>query len=305
MANENPSPALIQRLTSIYQRIDDATGGWLAVARQAVASYGAAHGSQASASMAYYTLLSLFPLLLVLTITMSLFVDVASTQAVLLTILDEVLPDSATLDQFITDTVNSVVAMRAEVGIISVLTLLWSASSAFTTLTYNIDLAWARKRLPNPVKARLVGLLMIGVVYAFLLAALIVTPLLVAPATWPTPILTAIGVDLTRLWSWTLRLIAVVVTLAALTAIYHWVPRLRVAWRPALGAAALATLALQALNAGFGWYLSSRMARYELIYGSLTAIIVLMLWVYLSVTIIFLGAHLCASISQRLDAGAR
>ncbi len=301
MPNKLPLPDFITHSEALYRRVDRLSGGWLAVARQAVAGYAAAQGSQASASMAYYTLFSLFPLLLVLTITMSLFVEVESTQAVLLTILDEIVPDSAALDQFINEAVNSVVAMRTEVGILSVLALLWSASSAFTTLTYNIDLAWARERLPNPVKARLVGLLMIGVVYVFLLAALIATPLLVALAARPTPILTALGVDLAWFWSSTPRLIALAVTFAALTAIYHWVPRLRVAWRPALGAAALATLALQALNAGFGWYLSGRLTRYELIYGSLTSIIVLMLWVYLSVTIIFLGAHLCASIGRRLD----
>lgn len=305
MTSKNPPSALIQRLKSAYQRIDDATGGWLAVARRSVTSYSAAQGSQASGSMAYYTLFSMFPLLLVLTITMSLFVDVESTQAVLLTILDEIVPDSAILNQFITDTVNSVIAMRAEVGILSVLALLWSASSAFTTLTYNIDLAWARDRLPNPVKARLVGLLMIGIVYVFLLAALIATPLLAALAARPTPLLSAIGVDLAWFWSWTPRLIAIAVTFAALAAIYRWVPRLHVPWRPALGAAALVTLALQVLNAGLGWYLSSRMARYELIYGSLTSIIILLLWVYLSVTIIFMGAHLCASINQRLDALAK
>jgi membrane protein len=304
MSGKISLPNFAGPLEALYNRANKLTAGWLAVARQAVEGYASAHGSQASASMAYYTLFSMFPLLLALTITMSLFVDVESAQAVLLSVLDELLPNSTVLDQFIVDIVNSVAANRTEIGILSVLALFWSASSAFTTLTYNIDLAWSRERLPNPVKARLIGLLMIGVIYVFLLLALIAIPLLGALAARPTPILTAVGVDISWLWSWAPRVIAVTVTLLALLAIYHWVPRRRVSWRAALGAAVPTTLALQVLNAGFGWYLSSRMARYELIYGSLTSIIVLMLWVYFSVTIIFMGAHLCASISQRLDAPA-
>lgn len=303
MPGKPPLPQIIDHVQSVYARADRRTGGWLGVVRRSLERYAAAQGSQASAGMAYYTLFSFFPLLLVLTITMSLVVDVASAQEVMLTALDELLPDSPAIDQFVVDTVNSIVALRTEVGIISVLALLWSASSAFTTLSYNIDLAFAQERLPNPVKARLVGLLMIGIIYAFLLVALMASPVLVALAVRPAPVLTALGLDLKWLWSWAPRLIAVLATVLALLAIYHWVPRHRAPWRAALGAAALATLALQVLNLGFGWYLSSRLARYELIYGSLTSIIVLMLWVYLSVTIILLGGHLAAAIGQRLSRG--
>lgn len=303
MSNENSPPELVQRLETTYQQINATTGGRLGIVRQAVDGFGAARGSQAAASMAYYTLLSLFPLLLVLTITMSLFVDIASAQTLILTVLDEILPEAATFNQFIVDIVDGVVASRTEVGIISVVTLIWSASGAFTTLTYNIDLAWAHQRPPSSIKARLVGLLMIGIIYALLLAALIATPILTALSSRPTPLLDALGLDLGWLWSWTPRIVAMVVTLVALLAIYRWVPKPRVPWRAAFWAALLSMLALQALNLGFGWYLGSGMARYELIYGSVTTIIVLLLWIYFSVTIIFMGAHLCASISRRMNGG--
>ena len=51
----------------------------------------------------------------------------------------------------------------------------------------------------------------------------------------------------------------------------------------------------------FQWYLGSGFARYEVIFGSLSAIIVLMLWIYISSLIMFFGAHICASVSGKAE----
>ncbi|MCB0242252.1 MAG: YihY/virulence factor BrkB family protein, partial [Anaerolineae bacterium] len=63
----------------------------------------------------------------------------------------------------------------------------------------------------------------------------------------------------------------------------------------------LAALASQIVNAGYSWYLSSGFSRYELLYGPLTTIIVLMFWFYLTVLIILVGAHLSAALAGRMD----
>jgi uncharacterized BrkB/YihY/UPF0761 family membrane protein len=43
------------------------------------------------------------------------------------------------------------------------------------------------------------------------------------------------------------------------------------------------------------------MARYEIIFGSLSAIVVLLLWIYISSLILFFGAHLCAAGSGKVQ----
>jgi membrane protein len=52
------------------------------------------------------------------------------------------------------------------------------------------------------------------------------------------------------------------------------------------------------VTAGFTWYLDSGFARYELIYGWLGTIVILMFWIYLNSWIILFGANLAASIAQ-------
>ena len=92
--------------------------------------------------------------------------------------------------------------------------------------------------------------------------------------------------------------ITVLVSIGVFFALYWWVPSKKAPWSAALLAAVLAALASWVVDAGFSLYLSSRFARYELVYGPIASIIVLMLWFYLRVTIILIGAHLSASIAH-------
>ena len=297
-------PTLATRLETLYQRANQASGGWLAVARQTMDNFAAARGSQAAAGIAYYTLFSLFPLLLLLMAAASRLVGVERAQAIILTILDQVLPQLHSVQQLVSDTIIGVFGARSEARLISVLALLWSASAAMTSLTFNIDLAWTQERRPNPLKARLIGLFIIIVLYVLLLLSLFATALFGALAARPTPLLDLVGLDLQLLSSWVPQGVSIALTFLALLGLYRWVPSAAAPWRAAFWAALLATLALQIVNAGFTWYVSSGLASYELVYGSLAAIIVLLFWFYLTMLIILLGAHASASLARRFARSA-
>jgi membrane protein len=99
--------------------------------------------------------------------------------------------------------------------------------------------------------------------------------------------------------AWSVRIIPFAVSMIVFLGLYKWVPRAQVPWRIALWGALFASLATQILNLGFTWYLSSGLARYERLYGPLTTIIVLLFWFYLTVLILLIGAHFCASLVQR------
>ena len=190
------------------------------------------------------------------------------------------------------DTITSVFALRGEITIISLIALIWSASAAFTTLTFNIDLAWLEETRPNPLKARLVGLLMIVIVYVILLVTLVGAALANMVAVLPLQLLDQLGVSQEVARGFGVQGITVLVSIGVFFALYWWVPSKKAPWSAALLAAVLAALASWVVDAGFSLYLSSRFARYELVYGPIASIIVLMFWFYLRVTIILIGAHL-------------
>jgi membrane protein len=71
-----------------------------------------------------------------------------------------------------------------------------------------------------------------------------------------------------------------------------------VRWWEAFWGALVATLAGEIATRGFTWYLSSGIVQYELVYGSLGAIVALMLWIYIGGWIVLFGAHLSAAVAR-------
>jgi membrane protein len=83
--------------------------------------------------------------------------------------------------------------------------------------------------------------------------------------------------------------------------LYRIIPMGRVPVKSAGLSALGITVVWRIASNGFQWYLSSGFARYEVIFGSLSAIVVLLLWIYISSLILFFGAHLCAASAGKVE----
>jgi membrane protein len=79
-------------------------------------------------------------------------------------------------------------------------------------------------------------------------------------------------------------------------ALYHWIPTMDVTLSATVWGALLASLAWKAVTTGFTWYLSSRFGSYQLVYGSLGAIVAFLFLIYVISFITLFGAHLSAAI---------
>src|SRR6185437_8135483 len=89
--------------------------------------------------------------------------------------------------------------------------------------------------------------------------------------------------------------------LTALTLLFELMPACRVRWRHALAGAAIAALAIEGLKSGFAVYVGS-IAAYRTVYGTLAAIPIFLLWMYISWMAVLLGAVVAASLpSWRVD----
>jgi membrane protein len=80
--------------------------------------------------------------------------------------------------------------------------------------------------------------------------------------------------------------------------LYHWIPTLRVPWSATLWGALIASLAWKAVTTGFSWYLGSTFGQYQLVYGSLGAIVAFLFLIYVISLITLFGAHLSAAIEN-------
>ncbi len=281
----------VQELKEIYHRVDQRTRGVLGILRSTVERFGEERGSEAAAGMTFYSLFSLFPLLLVLVATGSQVLNSPQAQEQVLDLLMRAFPFSV---EIVEENIQRVLRARGSMQLVGVLGLMWSASGAFAVLTRNINRAWPQAHRRNFVKMRLMALIMVAGMVAVLVILLIANTLtLLIPRQFQQ--LTALFVSL-RYFS---RGIISLLSFITFLWLYRWIPNTTVLWAEAAWGALFATISSFLVTTAFTRYLGSGLSNYNLIYGSLGAMVALMFWIYLINIIVLIGAHLSASIAQR------
>jgi membrane protein len=283
---------ITKQIHEVYQDVNQISGGRLDILKNAVTTFSETRAGQAAAALAYYAIFSLFPLMLVLIAAGSYFLDSQQVYQTVTNLVQETFPVSPEL---LNDNLREVLDARGAVGVIGIITLLWAASGVFTNLAYHINLAWRGASRRSFFKIRLVGMGMIGGLTIILLLAMIVgwitrlIPFFVAEAA-SSPIL-YLWQSLSKLSSW-LGIFLLYV------ALYRWVPTVRVEVQATFWAALFASISWKVAIAIFNWYLHSGLQNYQLVYGSVGAIVALLFLIFLISTITLFGAHLCAAIDH-------
>jgi membrane protein len=97
------------------------------------------------------------------------------------------------------------------------------------------------------------------------------------------------------LWTWLRLPVALVLLMLAVSTIYWLVPNVDQPFRLITPGAALAVIVWVLASLGFSYYVSN-FADYSVVYGSLGAAIVLLLYFYISAAVLLLGAEVNAAI---------
>jgi membrane protein len=97
--------------------------------------------------------------------------------------------------------------------------------------------------------------------------------------------------------------------MAALTALFHFVPNAKVAWRHAVAGGLIATVALELGKRGFAAYLA-QLPTYRAVYGAFAAFPLFLLWMYFSWLVTLISAMIAANLGLKprrpaRNAGAR
>jgi membrane protein len=248
--------------------------------------------------MAYYAFFSLFPLLLALIAGAGFVYADTDAQQQVLDLIAEAIPVSRPL---IERNVDQVLGARGPVGLVAMLTLLWSAASFFTALAYNVGLAFPNARPRGFLSRRLIGLAMIVVLFALLIISALSGIAATLLRQWQIPLFGGISIYDSFAWGLVTRALPWALAIVLFLFLYRWVPNTGVGWPAAFWGGLVVASAWEVLKEGFGWYLSSGLVQLELIYGSLATVVALLLWVYLTSVVIIFGAHLVAAIAARRE----
>jgi membrane protein len=278
-------------------KIVESIGYILLVIRRAVQQFNNKRGPEVSASLAFYALLSLFPLLTFLVAVVSLIYEHYLSEQQVLDFIIRFFPISR---DFISENVRRVLLLRGRgtISLVSMGALLWSSTGYFSILVENINRAWSNTRGRHYVHNRLlaVGIVIsLVLIFIFSLLATMLFDLLPGFNIIVAGNVTNYKPLLWRLFSNTFPLLLRILVFWML---YQAAPNTRVMKIAAFWGALLTALAWELLTVGLTWFLSSGWAHYDLVYGSLGTIITLLLWIYLTGWIILVGAYLSAEIAQ-------
>lgn len=278
-----------------YRQANHLSGGVLGILIYTLQSFNQTRAVEAAASIAYYALFSLFPLLIFLVAIGSSIFESRQIQQQVLASVAETLPAS---QELVAGNIQQVLRLRGPVGVAGMVGLLWSATAVFAALARNINRAWPGTEPHNFLKGRLVALAMVGALTILLIPSLLISTLFGLLSRFSIPLWGGISIYDTFAWAIFSRLIPWLIVFVTFQGLYRFVPRTEVKWSEAFWGALVASTAWEITKTTFGWFLRSGLVRHQLVYGSLGAVVALMLWIYLSSLIALFGAHLSAAITH-------
>ncbi len=272
-------------------------GDLLLILKAATKNFQKQGAARGAAGMAYYTLLSFFPLLIVLVTIGSYFVNGEEASSKVAQLIISAIPVS---QQFVELNIQRILILRNSVGVASLIVFIWSGSNAFSMMVHHITNAWPETERRTFFQKRLFGLAMVIAIILLLFILMLSSTLLNILIKYKN---TVPGLDLlfnTWLWNFGAKVLYWAVPFLFFYSLYRIIPMGRVPVRAAGFSAFGITLIWRFASTVFQWYLGSGFARYEVIFGSLSAVVVLLFWIYISAMILFFGAHLCAASSGKV-----
>lgn len=280
-----------------YQQANSFSRGSLGILIRSIHTFAEASAAEAAASISYYALFSLFPLLLILvTITSS----VLESEQVVQQVLEFTATTLPPAQELVEKNIRELLARRGAMGTVAIIGLLWAATSVFAILTRNINKAWHTAKPHNFLQQRLVGLIIVAILIGLLILSLMSTTIfkLLPRIDMGAPIWGDVSLYETYSWAVASHVVPWFFTFVMCLGLYRWIPNTKVGWIEAICGAAVAATAGEITKFGFAWYLGSGLATYDLVYGSLATLVILMLSIYVGSLILLFGAHLSAAISQ-------
>ena len=247
-----------------------------------------------AASIAYYGLLSLFPILLLgFALLGSATADIASRNAVLSFVL-QYFPSQF---DFITRQLDEFRSHSVSLGVAGTIALIWGAVGVFGAISTSVNYAWGVDKQRSFWKHKLYSFLMLAMAELVLLVALLlVSATEIAGASWFAGVIAHFP-GLVVLRSFTIRYATTLLFILVVGLVYYFVPNAKVRFRDVwIGALVTGLLWKGALEA-FSWYVRD-MSRFTRVNGSIAAVVVFLVWAYVQAVILLFGVEFTAAYAR-------
>ena len=269
---------------------------WL-LAKHSVLGFSDDNGPQMAAAISYYVLFSLFPLVIFTIGVFGLVFQDSDMERRLIEELTGLLPVDAGGAQDVENAVRELTGASSGVlGVLGLVGLAWAASAMFAVIRRSLDIAFDLSGRRPFFRQKLVDFGMMALVGVIFLASLgATTTLRVArEAIEDTQVLGTLADGLGFGWGAAGFILLSALSFVAFALLYWLVPATHVRLRHVWPGALLAAVVFEAVKLAFGIYLE-HFSRYDLVFGSLGAVIAFLFLVFLGANTFLLGAEMSAT----------
>jgi membrane protein len=257
--------------------------------------------SNGAAALAYYLMLSIFPAM-ILMLSVLPYLPIANLDQAIMDALRQALPGEAA--NMFTDVVQNVTTQRSG-GLLSfgILATLWAASSGMYAVMQQLNITYDVKEERPFWKGRAVALmltLMFGVLVIGAFALIVLGGVIQG---WLASMLGGSGL-LTFVFAAFRWVVIFALLLLGFAVIYDFGPNVDQSFRFVSPGSLIGTALLILASLGFRLYVEN-FGQYSATYGSLGAVIVLMLWLYITGLVLLLGSEINALVEHYRPEGKR
>ena len=240
-----------------------------------------------AAAISFYALFSMFPLGLAVISIIGFLIGTDPESTELAQEIADVLPVS---NELVGSTMEGIVSARAITGIASFIGLIWASSAAFSALRKGINAAWG-VTMPRPfLRERLIDIGLVFCAGMLILLILFTTPIIGVVREVVENISPEGQIPADNVWDIISRLASPLLIFGSILLLYRWMPNTKIVINYVIPGALVVSIFFIAAQYVFIWYVKT-FPVYNIVYGSVGALMALLAWVYFSSLILLFGAQ--------------
>lgn len=246
-----------------------------------------------ASSIAYYSLLSLFPFFLLAFSIVALVTSSESDRDAVLRFVFRYFPRQF---DFVTLQLAELQRAQVRLSVLGSLLMAWAALGVFGAVTSAVNHAWGVEKQPSYFKHKLISAVMLVVAGLLLMLGLLtVSAINVAQARWFAGVVEATP-RLLVLQGFAVRAGTTILFIFVVGLVFYFVPNAKVRFRDVWVGAVLTGLLWRGALALFSDYVRD-LSRFS-VHGSIAAVVVFLLWIYVSAVILLYGVEVTAAYAR-------
>jgi membrane protein len=285
-------PARRNRLVLLVLKLGRTLRNYGRAAGRGVLEFYASDNITFSSSIAYYSLISMFPFLMLVMAVLGR-VTVGDRDATLLQLVSQAVPGH--LD-FLFTQIEALSEIRLNVGMAGFFFALWGSFGIFGAITSAINHAWGVEKRPSFWKHKLIAFIILCSAGTLLAVTLVlVSSVQLAQANWFTDLIRT-APALQQLRGYVLANLPLPMFIVVVSMLYYFVPNAQMRFRDVWPGALIAGILWRIAFSAFSWYMKD-VSRFTVL-GQVASVAVFLAWVFFSAAIFLYGVEVSAAYSR-------